>query len=548
MQTSLENFGRHVSTVLYNYTRYLLVPKTICTLGIDDFTEDDIDICRFFTLNVRSQLSRRHREDFRFAFRDRLTYPSDFIVQHHIDSLTGLTPPRYDCCKNSCICYVGDAYSDRQACPFCDEPRFRKDGKTPQQTFMYIPLVPRFQAFFQSLEMIERLAYRSRFQHDGSKMRDIFDGRQYQNLLKTKVNVKGQTLKHRFFSDLRDIAFALGGDGVVVHKRNKHGTESATPLLAVLFNLDPKIRTHQEYLLPLGVIPGPNQPKDLDSFLTPFRQECLELAKGIPTFDALSQEYFHLHAYPLSVLGDMIFIEKILHLRGHNGFCPCRACLIQGILKPGGTTYYVPLTDPVTNLTWENPMEIPPREESLFVTVPRAVRRLPTQTARNALAMHWGINDTPILYGIPSLTLPSSFPHDFMHLLAENIIPNLLDFWTGKFKKLPEGTVRYQIPEDTWLQVGKETEAASALIPSPFCSKLPNIATDRRFYKAELYFFWFVYLAPLLLKGRFLDNRVYRHMLLLVHIIKTCLAFEISSDEIDDLERDIVQWVRGYEE
>jgi hypothetical protein len=93
-----------------------------------------------------------------------------------------------------------------------------------------------------------------------------------------------------------------------------------------------------------------------------------------------------------------------------------------------------------------------------------------------------------------------------MHLLFENIVPNLINLWTGNFKKLPEGAVNYQLPQEVWEQKGRETEVASALVPSAFCGKIPNIENNRRSFKAELYSFWFIYLSLLLLFDRFPDN------------------------------------------
>jgi hypothetical protein len=396
--------------------------------------------------------------------------------------------------------------------------------------------------------MIEKLAYRSKFRHKPNQINDVFDSRSYRRLLQTRVVLNGERLDHTFFSDHRDIAFAFSGDGFQVFENVKQGSATATPLLAILYNFDPAYQTHQDHVLPLGVIPGKNQPKDLDSFLIPFRDECIQLAKGITTFDAQNNENFVLHAYPLNVFGDMIFMEKLMRLKGHNGFCPCRACQIQGVRHPSATTYYVPLRHPTTSTSWQHPRYIPKREHTHFQDVPSKIRALPTQAARKRLARYWGINDTSILINIPSLSFPTSFPHDFMHLLFENIVPNLIDLWTGSYKGLPQGSVEYQLPQDVWEQIGRETEAASSLIPSAFCGKIPNIENNRRSFKAELYSFWLLYLAPILLYKRFPDDRIYNHMMLLVDIIKSCLQMKTTFTAIDTLEDKIVRWVRQYEE
>ena len=55
---------------------------------------------------------------------------------------------------------------------------------------------------------------------------------------------------------------------------------------------------------------------------------------------------------------------------------------------------------------------------------------------RKELAKRYGIKGVPILSCVSSISFPSSFPFDFMHLIWENLIPNLIEFWTGVFKDL----------------------------------------------------------------------------------------------------------------
>ncbi|KAB5587370.1 hypothetical protein CTheo_9194 [Ceratobasidium theobromae] len=134
-----------------------------------------------------------------------------------------------------------------------------------------------------------------------------------------------------------------------------------------------------------------------------------------------------------------------------------------------------------------------------------------------------------------------------MHLLFENLVPNMIQHWLGEFKGLDQGAGNYEITEDDWMEVGRLTVKAARTIPSFFVGTLPNIAQDRNLYKAEAYSFWFQYLAPILLKGK-LPNKYYKHFLLMREVIAMVLQFEITYDEIDKLERMINQWVSQYEE
>jgi len=121
------------------------------------------------------------------------------------------------------------------------------------------------------------------------------------------------------------------------------------PILVQILNLPSNICTHQNRLICLGVIPGPKGPKHLQTFLYPLENECVELARGVPTQDLVKHVTFYLHAYNIFTCGDMIAIEKFLQITGHNGISPCQSCNIKAINDPsdsGEKTYYIPLMHP----------------------------------------------------------------------------------------------------------------------------------------------------------------------------------------------------------
>jgi hypothetical protein len=62
-----------------------------------------------------------------------------------------------------------------------------------------------------------------------------------------------------------------------------------------------------------------------------------------------------------------------------------------------------------------------------------------------------------------------------------------------------------------------------------------NINDEQSYYTAEAWAFWFMYLAPFLLKNR-LNDGCFQHMCELVDIMKSCIQFTLQHDEIDALE------------
>ena len=164
------------------------------------------------------------------------------------------------------------------------------------------------------------------------------------------------------------------------------------------------------------------------------------------------------------------------------------------------------------------------------------------------LAKQYGIKGISILSSISSLSFPSSFPFDFMHLIWENLIPNLILFWTGKFKDLDHQDKGYVIAPHIWNAVREATAACGATIPAAFRASVPNIVTKQSQMSAEMYSNWTLYIAPIMLCGRFKENKYYAHFMLLVKVIKLCLAFELDETTLNEINEGFKSWVQEYEE
>jgi hypothetical protein len=64
-----------------------------------------------------------------------------------------------------------------------------------------------------------------------------------------------------------------------------------------------------------------------------------------------------------------------------------------------------------------------------------------------------------------------------MHLIWENLIPNLVLFWSGCFKGMDEGQP-YVIDPPTWQSIGTDSAEATKTIPLSFGGAIPNPAKD----------------------------------------------------------------------
>ena len=512
----------------------------------------DLAICRAFSYKVQTHTTDEGFQKLPFAFPSISALPSLEKVRSRVAFLAGFKPQHYDCCVNSCCCFVGlhEALSE---CPYCQQARYRPDGR-PRATYTYIPFTPRLISFIGNRRMAEQMQYRARARNVHSDtITDVFDGSHYRSLCHQHVQLDGKELPHKFFEDPRDIALGLSADGFSPFKKRK---PTAWAFILLNYNLPPDIRFHVENILALGVI-GPKKPVDPDSFLWPAVQELLRLLIGVRAFDVLTGTVFSLRAFLILVFGDIPAIALLMRMKGHNGISPCRMCKIVGLRVPNSraTTHYVPLNrsrhpdvraDPAAIKEYD-PISLPMRTHDEIRTRGEEVQNIPSKTAAKDLAKIYGIKDVSILFYLPSIRFPISFPFDFMHLIWENLIPNLVLLWTDGFKGLNQGTEAYILPKTVWDAIGQATEASGSSIPSAYGVRIPNIAKDRSYFSAEMWSFWAMYLAPVLLRRRFQRAKYYSHFIRLVSLLNLCLRFEITNDQVEEIRKGFAQWVQEYE-
>ena len=372
-----------------------------------------------------SNMPRTVYMQMRHAFKHKLSISSEYKMFYRMAVLSEVVPEWYDCCVNSCIAYTCE-YKDAHRCPIskCRELR-RSPGGRARRLFCYLPIIPRLQGFFQSEKKIQDLLYRHTYVSIPGTIADVFDSDLYKELLETYVVVDGETLGHKYFSSKHDIAFSLALDGYLLYKRRRGGP-SAMPLIVQIFNLPPSFRTHILHLMCLGIISGPHGPKLLHTYLAPFDDECAQLAHGVSTYDCMARNNFKLHAYNLFNQGDIISIEKCLGIKGHNGFSPCRSCEITGVYNK---VYYYPLTQPAFEdealESWD-PKDLPLRHHEDWKEAIARISAADQKGDKHDIAMETGIKRMPALTRVGSLNYARSNPWDWMHLLLENVIPNLV--------------------------------------------------------------------------------------------------------------------------
>jgi hypothetical protein len=372
-----------------------------------------------------------------------------------------------------------------------------------------------------------------------------------QQLNSRTLQINGKEKSFRYFSDDRDVAYGVSMDGMAPFKRRKN---TCWPILVFDYNLPPEIRFLKDYVLCLGEVPGPKKPYYFDSFLYPFIQEALKLEIGIAAYDCLTDETFTLRGYLLYVFGDMPAMSMAMRMLGTNAIFPCRACHIRGIRVPGAkksTTHYVPLDrtqhpaipDNPDLVPKYDPLQLPKRTHDEFMAQAQYVHAAPYPAEEKRRSKACGIKGVPILSQLSSISFPDSFPLDFMHLIWENLLDNLMDLWTSPDSKDED----YHLLAKVWKAIWQSSKDSNATMPSAYGPSMPNTPPDAIPWTSSLRAFWTLFFGPSLLRRRFKHERYYKHFVDLVKLLNICLQFEITRAEIVVVRKGFAKWVVDYE-
>lgn len=465
-------------------------------------------------------------------------------LRNSISQLSGVQTKDYHCCVNSCILYYGP-FATLQECPYCSEPRLNRHGRA-RHHFQYFPLIPRLVNMFLNKKLSESLRYRAKFKHIVGRMRDVYDGSLYQNLLNKMVSVSGEILPYYFFELDTDMAFGLTCDGFGPFKRR---SSTCWPLLLINFNLTPSDRYKLDNVIPIGCIPGPKQMKDIDSFLLPFVEEMLCLARGVKAFDAWKEEYFVLHAFLLDAFGDIPAVAKMIGMKGVGALKPCRFCDIVGIRIPDSTnrSHYVPLSRPQDRDNEYNPYDLPLRTPEAFMRQANEVALASTAAEEKRLSKQYGVNRIPILSALSSMEFPSSFPPGFMHVLLENVLKGLLHLWTSEYKGLNEGDGEYKLMPTVQEAVIAGVKMSGDTMPSTYGCRVPDFTKEAGYFTAEAYSIWSLLLAIPLLHRRFRQEKYYDNFVKLVIAVSICLQLDSTSEQLHRTHDLFISFVLEFE-
>ena len=188
----------------------------------------------------------------------------------------------------------------------------------PYKTYCYNSLITSLQCLLQ-LEGFARLAEEWKLRESSDLIRDIYDGQIWKDFL----SYNGVP----FLSEQFSYALALNIDWFQPYKLTE---SSVGAIYLTILNLPYFTRFKREYVILLGIIQGPSEPKrDVNSFLRPLVSELLDLWKGVP---------MHVHGYNskqtircalICISSDMPASRKACGFLSHVANLGCSKCKKQ---------------------------------------------------------------------------------------------------------------------------------------------------------------------------------------------------------------------------
>ncbi|THH29105.1 hypothetical protein EUX98_g5083 [Antrodiella citrinella] len=149
-----------------------------------------------------------------------------------------------------------------------------------------------------------------------------------------------------------DMCLMLSIDGC---QRYEYKQSDCWIYIWIVLDHAPEDRYKKRHVLPGAVIPGPNKPKNLGSFLFPGLAHLSDIQKeGLHIWDASKDRYFtsdFLFALGAADSPGMALIDGLV---GHSGKLGCRTyCMLPGRRKDGASQYFPVLIKPLGDNTIE---------------------------------------------------------------------------------------------------------------------------------------------------------------------------------------------------
>lgn len=315
----------------------------------------------------------------------------------------------------------------------------------------------------------------------------------------------------------------------------------------VIMDLAPDERYKKRHVLPGGFIPGPNKPKNIDSFLfLGLHHLCALQHEGLRIWDASTDRLFLSKLFLGLNTADGPGMAYLNGLVGHHGKYGCRLyCPVPGRHKPNGSHYYPALLKPndyvMHGCDHGDLSHFEPTSPSSnhYLQNLRYLLESPNETQHKKRRLETGITKPTIFLGVASsciLGIPGCFGSDVMHLGSFNLADLLVSLWRGQLDNESTDPISAWpwavLRGNTWEQHGKAVAEATPYLPGSFDRPPRNIADKiNSGYKAWEWLLYLYGLAPPLLYG-ILPQPYYLHFCKSVRAMRIIQQHHIETTDL----------------
>ncbi|KAF8576146.1 hypothetical protein K439DRAFT_1664746 [Ramaria rubella] len=213
-------------------------------------------------------------------------------------------------------------------------------------------------------------------------------------------------------------------------------------LIWILMDLGEDVQYKKSHVLLAAVIPGPNNPGDMDSFFFPSYHHISALQRdpeGLCIWNAIDDTVFKSRLFFFMSTADGLGSVHFICLVGHHGAYPCHLfCRLKGRWKPGMGFYYAALLKPdqydVSNC---NHPDVPVEAIQGSSCANYSTKLTYILKARNISNFRecrkdTGISGPPLYLGLPMerrLSLTGALAGDSMHAPTLNIGDLMVPLW-----------------------------------------------------------------------------------------------------------------------
>lgn len=489
-------------------------------------------------------------------------FPSFYKTKKSLEQLTGVCTIETDMCPNSCIAYTGP-FSELDKCPYpkCGEPRYdqaklRQGICEARAKFSTIPIGPYIQALWRHPETAEELKHRRKHhgtasEAESEQWEDIFHGSDYANLVRDGV-IKPTDMV---------LLFSIDGAQLYAHKAS-----DCWIYIWVILDLRPGLRYKKKFVVPGGFIPGPNAPKNTDSFtFVGFHHLAVIQREGLPIWDSSTCELFICYLFLLLSTADGPGQQHMSGSNGHNARIACRFfCGLEGRHRFQAPQYYPAALRPTNSpngaaerpdVNLQRDLRDSPSSATSIQQYEMAMTHLlmsKTKTEYKQRQTEVGFGKPSILSGLPRcLPPPRVFPGDLMHYIL-NIGDLLSGLWTGKLDKVypPDHVNTWPwrvLIGDAWTQHGAAVADSIHYLPNEF-DRAPRNPVEKinSGYKAKEWQHWLFGLGPALLYG-LLPPAYWANFCKLVHVVRLLHQRSISKNELKVAYKLVLEFTYEFE-